>query len=74
MVIYTLECHFDYVQNASLQQLIKVNVTACLLFNYFSSLFETVHVSFFVFSVVVVVLLHCVVREMDEWLVYAFLT
>jgi len=47
----------------------KVNVNPLLCLKNFLSLRETELVTLFEFSIVLIVLLHGVVCEMDEWLV-----
>ena len=74
IIINAFKGHLYYVKNTSLKYFIEINVLPSLLFNKLPCTIEIKLVAVFVFSVVVIVLLNCVVCQMDEWLVNAFLT
>lgn len=74
VAFHTLEGHLDDRHYLLPQHLVKVNFDAVLFFQQLAASREAQLVSFFEFAVVLSLLLHCVVGQVDHWLVDAFLS
>ena len=74
VTINAFKGHLDDGQYLFLEDLIEVNVQSLLRFDNVSSLAETKLITFFKFSVILILGLYCVICQVDKWLVYGLLT
>jgi len=74
MVINTFKRHFYYIENTSLKYFIKINIRPSLLFNQITRFLEIKLVTFFQFSIVIIILLNSIIGQVDKWLINALLT
>lgn len=69
VVIDTSKCHFYYVENSSIQQLIEVHIFSSLVSYDWRRFLKSKLIAFFMLSIILIILLHSIVGQVYKRLV-----